>query len=73
MSFSKSKSSSIYKRREWQRKMQKKATEAGDSCGHVWEYDPEDRLMRCYKCGRARLPTDADELTPRVEGSGTDF
>ena len=77
MAFSKSDSSSIYSRRAWQKNLQKKygkkAPQDDNACGHVWQWDPEDRLMRCFKCGQARLPTDADKLEPRMEGTGTDF
>ena len=27
----------------------------------AWRWDPEDRLMRCYECGAARLPTEWEE------------
>lgn len=68
---SKSGSSTIWNRRSWNRKLN--AQRQRDECGHVWEWDPKDRLMRCYKCGGARLPTDADKLQPRMENTDTDF
>ena len=70
MGFAKS-GSSIYSRRKWKRRLEEQMRD--NSCGHVWQWDPEDRLMRCYKCGSARLPTDVDQVTPRMEGTGTDF
>lgn len=69
MGFAKSGTSSIWNKRQWQRKAQAER----NACGHVWQWDPEDRLMRCYKCGGARLATDVDRIEPRLEGSRTDF
>ena len=69
MGFAKSGGSSVWNKKSWQKRMEEERT----ACGHVWEYDPEDRLMRCYKCGQARLPTDADRIKPRMEGTDTEF
>lgn len=78
MGFAKS-GTSIYNRRKWQRQLEERREgpsraqgtagygrpDTGDDyCGHVWEWDPEDRMMRCYKCGGVRLPTDADKIGP---------
>lgn len=70
MSFAKS-GSSVYSGREWKRRLEEQVRDNG--CGHVWQWDPEDRLMRCYQCGKARLPTDADHVGPRLENGPTDF
>jgi len=70
MGFAKSDSNTIYNRRKWQRAMEKEP----DTCGHVWQWDPEDRLMRCYKCGGARLAQPSEEgPIIRTENSDTDF
>lgn len=60
MGFAKS-GTNIYNRRRWKRQLEERRD---DYCGHVWEWDPEDRMMRCYKCGGVRLPTDADKIGP---------
>lgn len=71
MGFAKSGDNSIYKRRAWKKRLEEQTDRP--ACGHVWKWDPEDRLMRCYKCGLARLATDVDRVTPRVENGPTEF
>lgn len=60
---------SIWSKRQWQRKAQEERAE----CGHVWQWDPADRMMRCYKCGGVRLPTDVEKIVTRTENGDTDF
>lgn len=71
MGFAKSGGDRVWSRRQWQRKMEEER--ARDVCGHVWQWDPQDRIMRCYKCGGARIATETDRFTPRMEGTDTDF
>ena len=71
MGFAKS-GGSIYRKKDWKKRMEEEAR-ARDACGHVWEWDPEDRVMRCYKCGGARMATETDRVVPRVENGDTDF
>ena len=70
MGFASSKSGGIYNRRKWKGQLEERRD---DGCGHVWEWDPADRMMRCYKCGGVRLPTDVDKIVTRTENGDTDF
>ena len=78
MGFAKSGGEPIYRKKAWKRRMEAER----DACGHAWQWDPSDRLMRCTKCGEARLARDGDNAPEwwkeapviiRTEGSGTDF
>lgn len=69
---SKSGNSTIWNKRRWDRRLAPEHRDRSE-CGHVWEYDPADRLMRCYKCGGARLPTETEECRPRLEGTDTEL
>ena len=43
MGFAKSGGESIYSKKAWKKRMEAER----DACGHAWQWDPSDRLMRC--------------------------